>query len=91
MNFATAKYTIDYVEFVGRETAERNFDPLQELYERDNEILDAFNPDRIIPFLLIDGQFMQGGSGYTPQLLEGMNHAKVKEEVQNPASTLGKP
>jgi hypothetical protein len=34
---------------------------------------------------------MQGGSGYTPQLLEGMNHAKVKEEVQNPASTLGKP
>ena len=90
MNFATAKYTIDYVEFVRRETAERNFDPLQELDERDYEILDAFNPDRIIPFLLIDGPFMQGGSGYTPQLLEGMNHAKVKEEVQNPASTLGK-
>ena len=91
VNFVTAKYTSDYVEFVGRETAERNFEPLQELDERDYEILDAFNPDRIIPFLLIDGQFMQVGSGYTPQLLEGMNHAKVKEEVQNPASTLGKP
>ena len=63
MNFATAKYTSDYVEFVGRETAERNFEPLQELDERDYEILDTFNPDRIIPFLLIDGQFMQVGSG----------------------------
>lgn len=56
VNFATAKYTSDYVEFVGRETAERNFEPLQELDERDYEILDAFNPERIIPFLLIDGR-----------------------------------
>lgn len=33
---------------------------------------------------------MQVGSGYSPQLLEGMNHTKVKEEVQNRASTVGK-
>lgn len=33
---------------------------------------------------------MQVGSGYSPQLMEGMNHAKVKEEVQNPVSTVGK-
>jgi thiol-disulfide isomerase/thioredoxin len=90
LNFAAAKYTSEYVEFVGRETADRNFEPLQELDERDYEILDTFNPDQIIPFLLIDGQFMQVGSGYSPQLLEGMNHAKVKEEVQNPASTVGR-
>lgn len=82
VNFAIAKYTNDYVEFVGRETADRNFEPLQELDERDYEILDTFNPDQIIPFLLIDGQFMQVGSGYSLQLLEGMNHTKVKAEVQ---------
>jgi hypothetical protein len=90
VNFATAKYTSDYVEFVGCETADRNFEPLQELDERDYEILDTFNPDQIIPFLLIDGQFVQVGSGYSPELLEGMNHTKVKEGVQNPASTVGK-
>ncbi len=90
VNFATAKYMSDYVEFVGRETVDRNFEPLQELDERDYEILDTFNPDQIIPFLLIDGQFMQVGSGYSPRLLEGMNHEEVKEEIQNPASTVGK-
>jgi len=31
----------------------------------------------------MNGQFMQVGSGYAPQLLEDMNHAKVKEDVQN--------
>jgi Domain of unknown function (DUF929) len=90
VNFARAKYTSDYVEFIGRETTDRNFEPLQELDERDYEILDTFDPDQIIPFLLIDGQFMQVGSGYSPQLLEGMNHAKLKAEVQNPASSVGK-
>jgi hypothetical protein len=53
-------------------------------------LLDIFNPDQIIPFLLIDGQFMQAGSGYSPELLEGMDHAKVKAELENPASPVGK-
>src|ERR671917_1667053 len=90
VDFSRAKYTSDYVDFIGRETADRNFEPQQELDEKDYEILDTFNPDQIIPFLLIDGQFMQVGSGYSPQLLEGMSHAKLKAEVQNPASSVGK-
>lgn len=90
MNFARAKYTSDYVEFVGKETADRNFEPLQELDDKDYEILDTYNPDQIIPFLLIDGQFMQVGAGYSPQLLEGMDHAKVKAELENPNSQVGK-
>jgi hypothetical protein len=38
-------------------------EPLQELDENEFEILDTFNPDQLIPFLLSDGQFMQVGSG----------------------------
>lgn len=90
VSFARAKYESDYVEFVGRETADRNFEPLQELGEKDYEILDTFNPDQIIPFLLIDGQFMQVGTGYSPQIIEGMNHAQVRAELANPASPVGK-
>ncbi|HKZ61023.1 MAG TPA: DUF929 family protein [Nitrososphaera sp.] len=90
VSFTRAKYDGDYVEFVGRETADRNFEPLQELGEKDYEILDTFNPDQIIPFLLIDGQFMQAGAGYSPQILEGMDHAKVRAELTNPASRVGK-
>lgn len=90
IDFSKATYTSEYVDFIGRETADRNFEPLQELNEKDYEIIDMFNPDQIIPFLLIDGQFMQVGSGYSPQLLEGMNHTKVKAEVENSDSSLGK-
>jgi thiol-disulfide isomerase/thioredoxin len=89
-SFARAKYESNYIEFVARETADRNFEPLQELDEKDFEILDAFNPDQIIPFLLIDGQFMQVGSGFSPQILEGMGHAKVRTELANPSSLLAK-
>ncbi len=90
VSFARARYESDHVEFVGRETADRNFEPLQELGEKDYEILDTFNPDQIIPFLLVDGQFMQVGAGYGPQILEGMDHAEVKAELANPVSPVGK-
>jgi hypothetical protein len=30
------------------------------------------------------------GSGYSPEILEGMNQAKVKEEVENSASSVGR-
>lgn len=89
-NFARAKYASQYVEFVGRETADRNFEPLQELDEKDYEILDTFNPDQIIPFLLIDGQFMQVGAGHSPQLIEGLEHSKVRSELDNAGSGIGK-
>lgn len=46
VNFATAKCTSDYVEFVGCERADRNFAPLQ-LDGRDYEIIDSFNPNQI--------------------------------------------
>jgi hypothetical protein len=41
------------------------------------------------PLQEIDGQFMQVDSGYSPQLLEGMDHAKIKAELENPASAVG--
>jgi hypothetical protein len=76
------------VDFIVRETADRNFEPLQELTEKDYEIIDTFNPGQIIPFLLIDGQFMQVGSGCSPKLLQGMDHAKVMAEIENSDSLL---
>jgi len=90
LNFASAKYSSQFVEFVGRETADRNFEPLQELDAKDYEILDTFNPDQIIPFLLVDGQFMQVGAGYSPKLIEGMDHSAVRSELHNPSSEIGK-
>jgi thiol-disulfide isomerase/thioredoxin len=89
-SFSRAIYASDHLDFVARETTDRNFEPLQELDEKDYEILEIFNPDQIIPFLLIGGQFMQVGSGYSPKLLDGMDHVKAKAEIENQASPLGK-
>lgn len=90
LSFARARYESKLVEFIGRETADRNFEPLQELDDKDYQILDTFNPDQIIPFLLIDGQFMQVGSGYSPQLLEGLDHTKVMAALADANSAVGK-
>ncbi len=90
LSFARARYDSKLVEFIGRETADRNFEPLQELDVKDYEVLDTFNPDQIIPFLLIDGQFMQVGSGYSPQLMEGLDHAKVRAGLADANSAVGK-
>lgn len=90
LSFAKARYDSKYVEFIGRETADRNFEPLQELDDKDYQILDTFNPDQIIPFLMIDGQFMQVGSGYSPQLLEGLDHVKVRAALADASPAVGK-
>lgn len=90
MSFAKAKYTSDVVEFIGRETADRNFEPLQELDDKDYEVLDVYNPDQIIPFLLIDGRFTQIGAGFSPQLIENMSHEAVRAEMSKPDSSIGK-
>ncbi|HVX02556.1 MAG TPA: DUF929 family protein [Nitrososphaera sp.] len=89
-NLARAKYASDTVEFAGKETADRNFDPMQELDDKDYEILDMYNPDQMIPFLLVDGQYMQVGAGYSPELIQNMTHDKVEAELSNPNSAIGK-
>jgi thiol-disulfide isomerase/thioredoxin len=89
-SFSESTYKSDQLDFVAREISDRNFEPLQELSEKDYEILEIFNPDQMIPFVLIGGQFMQVGSGYSPKLLQGMDHAKARDEIENQASPLGR-
>lgn len=78
VSFAATKYSSGNIEFAACETAHMNFQPIQELDKERVRNSDSFNPDHIIPFLLIDGQFIQGSSGYSAWLLEGMDYSKVK-------------
>lgn len=89
-SLARAKYASDWVEFAGKETADRDFQPLEELDDSDYEILDMYNPDQMIPFLLVDGQYMQVGAGFSPELIQNMPHAQVRAELEKPNSTIGK-
>ena len=89
-SLARAKYSSGMIEFAGKETADRNFEPLQELDDDDYEVLDMYNPDQMIPFLLIDGQYMQVGAGFSPELIQNMSHQQVHKEIDSPNSTIGK-
>ncbi len=89
-SLARAKYASEHVEFAGKETANRNFEPLQELDESDFEVLDMYNPDQLIPFLLVDGQYMQVGAGFSPELIQNMSHEQVRTELDKPDSDIGK-
>jgi Domain of unknown function (DUF929) len=55
VDFSKAKYISDHVELFGRETAYRNFEPVQELDKAGYEILDASNPDQKSPSFLLTG------------------------------------
>lgn len=89
-NLARARYSSEHIEFAGKETADRNFEPLQELDDSDFEILDMYNPDQMIPFLLVDGQYMQVGTGFSPEMIQNMSHEQVRTELSNPESVIGK-
>ena len=39
---------------------------------------------------MIDGQFVQVGPGYSPQLLEGLTHDQIRGELQKTDSSVGK-
>lgn len=89
-SFAKATFESELIEFIGRETADRNFDPLQELNIDDQNILDVYNPDNMIPFLLIDGQYMRFGSSIKPELLQNIGHDTVRNEISLEKSEIGK-
>ena len=89
-SLARTKYSSNNIEFAGKETADRNFEPLQELDDSDFEVLDMYNPDQMIPFLLVDGQYMQVGAGFSPELIQNMSHEQVLTELEKPDSAIGK-
>ena len=44
----------------------------------DTEIPETYDPDHLIPFLLIDGEFMQYGTGINLELLGKLNDGKIR-------------
>lgn len=89
--FKNSNYQSTKIMFIGKEIADRNFNKFdKELTGEDNDILDMYNPDQIIPFLLIDGQFMQAGTGINPNLLQNLTHVDIYREIEKNNSEVRK-
>lgn len=69
-DFSHFNYESSFVEFHENEIADRYSKEKEILEKIDVEILETYNPDRLIPFLLIDGQFIQFETGINLELLE---------------------
>jgi hypothetical protein len=82
-NFHGAKFKSDYVDFIGKEFQDRNFQDQDLLTDVDNVILDNYNLQGVIPFIFIAGKYIRIGSGPKPQQLNGLTHDDVKKQLES--------
>jgi len=89
-DFTNATYTSPHIEFISREIQDREFRPLQKLLKSEENLLQKFNPDKEIPFLLIGGRFTQIGSGFTPKIFIGHTFRQTETELKKVESEIRK-
>jgi thiol-disulfide isomerase/thioredoxin len=89
-DFNEASYTSQHVEFVAREIKDREFKPLQKLLKTEEKLVQQYNSERSIPFLLIGGRFMQIGAGFTPKIFVGHTFRQTETELKKTESEIRK-
>lgn len=88
-NFVNASYTSDYISFGHKETADRNGKPIagQELSDFEKQWTNKHNPRGGVPFLFLNGQYVQLSSGFSPSLLSGKTYEQVKADIESNVNT----
>lgn len=93
-SFHGASYQSDYVNFEGVEFQDREGKPLQKPNARQLEIFKTFNAQPYtrypgaIPFLYLDGNYMQVGAPFSPAILKGLSWKEVANKLQEPKSSV---
>jgi thiol-disulfide isomerase/thioredoxin len=85
-----ATYSSPNVEFVSREIKDREFKPLQKLLKTDEKLVRKYNPEKVIPFLLIGGRFMQIEAGFSPKIFIGHTFRQTETELKKFESDIRK-
>ncbi len=89
-NFSGAKFKSDYIDFIGKEFQDRNFQDQDHLTDFDNTVLDNYNLEGVIPFTFIGERFVRVGSGPKPEQLVGLSHDDVKKQLESKNTNLAK-
>ena len=90
-SFHGSTYTSQYLDFVGLETSDRTGQPLDSLTTEQKALFDKYAaPPYVpaaakggIPWLDVAGRSAMISSGYTPQVLAGLNWAQIAEKLGN--------
>jgi len=88
-DFTGVAYQSSYIAFGHKETADKNGKPIagQELTDFEKQWNDTYNPKGGVPFLFIDGKYVQQSAGFSPGLLSGKIYDQVKADVDSNANT----
>ncbi len=89
-SFSGAKFKSEYVDFIGKEFQDRNFQDQDYLTDFDNTILDSYNLEGVIPFIFIGDRYIRIGSGPKPEQLVGLSHDDVKKQFESKNTDLAK-
>jgi len=89
-DFTEANYSSPHIEFVARETKDREFKPLQKLSNTEEKLVRQYDSDKQIPFLLIGGRFMEIKAGFTPKIFIGHTFRQTETELKKVESEIRK-
>jgi hypothetical protein len=78
-----ASYTSPHVHFSSKEIHDKDFKPLERLEPDEQAIVDGFNKDARWPFLFINGQYVQFGSGFSPSLVDGLDFETLRQQLSS--------
>ena len=85
-----ATYTSSYLNYSDKEIFDKDNAPLDTLDTDEQAIVNQFDPQATFPFLMINGQYAQFDSGYSPGLIDTMDfdtlRAQLDAGVQNDAT-----
>lgn len=83
LSFYGATYSSSSIDFTGFEISNTNWQPLQKLNLTDSVLFKDYDFSEKIPFILVDGIFMQVGSATSPKLLQNQTAQDVMNDLKN--------
>jgi hypothetical protein len=74
-------YTSQYLNYSGKEIFDRDNAPLDTLDAEEQAIINRFDPEAKFPFLMINGQYVQFDSGFSPGLIDQMDFDTLRGQL----------
>jgi hypothetical protein len=81
-DFNHATFSSQYVAFQTVETADPNGNPLQQPNASQASLINRFDPNGAIPFVLVAGRYV-AHLPYSPSLLEGRTFEQIRDDVES--------
>jgi uncharacterized protein DUF929 len=92
VSFHGASYTSDYLSFTGKETADRDRQPLDKLTATEQQIVTTYNAAPYVPadaagtvpFMDLGGVFINSGANYDVGVLDGKTREEIARSLKDP-------